>query len=288
MGLLLITGFTLQEALRRKLFLAMLILGLLLLGLFAFALQKSIESLTVANPESSTNSILLLSVTLTLPAMWIVYMLSSILTILFTVGMLSSEIDAGTLVLIVPKPLRRSEIVLGKWLGHAIIVSLYTALLFLAFEGTIYWQTGYLPDQFLSALGMLLLGMLTLLGFTTLGSALFPTAVNGAVALVLFLAAPIVSIVQAVQIDTSSLAIQNIATIIDLALPLNAFWHTAALYLTPDATFFIAQGISERNYGSNIPFMSPQPIAPALFIWGLLYIIVLPIIAVLHFNRRDL
>jgi ABC-type transport system involved in multi-copper enzyme maturation permease subunit len=288
MGLLLITRFTLQEAMRRKLFLAMLLLGFLLLGLFTFALHKSIESLMAADPEFSSNNILLLSVALTIPAMWIVYMLSSILTILFTVGMLSNEIDAGTLVLIVPKPLHRSELVLGKWLGHAIIVSLYTTLLFLSFGGVIYWLTGYLPDQLFSALGMLLLGMLTLLGLTTLGSALFPTVVNGAIALVLFLAAPIVSIVQAIQADTPSLAIQNIATTIDLALPLNAFWHTSVFYLTPSATFFIIQNIPERNTSGNIPFMSPQPIAPAMLIWGLLYIIVLPTIAVLHFNKRDL
>lgn len=287
MGLLLITRFTLQEALRRKLFLAMLILGLLLLGLFAFALQKSVEAMASASSTSNV-SILLLSMALTLPAMWIVFMLSSILTILFTVGMISSEIDAGTLVLIVPKPLRRSEIIVGKWLGNALIVCLYTTVLFLAFAGVIYWQTGYLPDQWPAALSTLLLGMLTLLGLTTLGSALFPTAVNGAVALVLFLAAPIMSIVQAVQIDTPNPALQDIATSIDLILPVNAFWHTTAFYLTPSAAFLIVQSASGRGTSSGIPFMTPQPLAPAMLIWGILYIIVLPAIAVLHFHKRDL
>ena len=287
MGLLLITRFTLQEALRRKLFLAMLILGLLLLGLFAFALQKSVDAMASVSSASNIN-ILLLSMALTLPAMWIVFMLSSILTILFTVGMISSEIDAGTLVLIVPKPLRRSEIIVGKWLGNALIVCLYTTVLFLAFAGVIYWQTGYLPDQWPAALGTLLLGMLTLLGLTTLGSALFPTAVNGAVALVLFLAAPIMSIVQAVQIDTPNAALQNIATSIDLILPINAFWHTTAFYLTPSAAFLIVQSASGRGTSSGIPFMTPQPLAPAMLIWGILYILVLPAIAVLRFNKRDL
>lgn len=285
--MLLITRFTLQEALRRKLFLAMLILGLLLLGLFAFALQKSVEAMASAGSASNIN-VLLLSMALTLPAMWIVFMLSSVLTILFTVGMISSEIDAGTLVLIVPKPLRRSEIIVGKWLGNALIVCLYTTVLFLAFAGVIYWQTGYLPDQWPAALGTLLLGMLTLLGLTTLGSALFPTAVNGAVALVLFLAAPIMSIVQAVQIDTPNPALQNIATSIDLILPINAFWHTTAFYLTPSAAFLIVQSASGRGTSSGIPFMTPQPLAPAMLIWGILYIVVLPAIAVLHFHRRDL
>ncbi|GAC1378684.1 MAG: ABC transporter permease subunit [Ktedonobacteraceae bacterium] len=288
MGLLLITHFTLQEALRRRLFLAMLVLGLLLLGLFAFALQKSLEALVHANVSTGPSSILLLSVALTLPAMWIVYMLSSILTILFTVGMISNEIEAGTLVLIVPKPLRRSEIVIGKWLGNALIVCLYTAALFLAFEGVIYWQTSYIPEQWPSALLTLLVGMLTLLGLTTLGSSLFPTAVNGAVALVLFLAAPIMSIIEALQIDTPSRALQNIGTLIDLILPVNAYWHGTSFYLTPTAAFFVIQGLSARAYGGNIPFMSPQPLAPAMLIWGILYIIALPAIATLHFSRRDL
>jgi len=286
MGLLLITRFTLQEALRRKLLLAMLILSLLLLCLFTFTLSKSLEGLQANNPDI-TNTPQFIGIVLTIPAMWIAYLLSSILTILFTVGMISGEIEAGTFVLIVPKPLRRSEIVLGKWLGHALIVCIYTMLLFGAFAGAIYWQTGYLPEQWPNALGLLLLGMLTLLGITTLGSTLFPTVVNGAIALVLFLAAPIMSIAQAIQIATPSITMQNIATSVDLLLPVNALWHTTAFYLLPDTAFYIMQDLPLRGY-TNIPFMAPTPISPAMLIWGLLYSIVLPGIAVLSFRKRDL
>src|SRR5205809_994318 len=130
-----------------------------------------------------------------------IYLLSSTLTIVFTANMISGEVDAGTFAVIVPKPLTRVEIVLGKWLGYALIVCSYTALMFFSFLVVIYRQTGYWPaDAFYALgmleLGMLELGMLTLLGITTLGSSLVPTIVNGAIALMLFIGVPVASIVQ--------------------------------------------------------------------------------------------
>lgn len=123
------------------------------------------------------------------------------------------------------RSLTRVEIVLGKWLGAALIVCVYTALLFLAFLAVIHWQTGYWPTGALSALGMLELEILVLLGITTLGSSLVPTVVNGAVALMLFLGAPMVSIVQyVVQIlnPASSQTVQYITTVMNLVIPTDA------------------------------------------------------------------
>src|SRR5438132_1636628 len=76
---------------------------------------------------------------------WLVYLLSSLLTIVLTAGMISGEVEAGTFAVIVPKPISRTEIVIGKWLGSALILVVYTALMFFAFLAVIYWKTGYWP-----------------------------------------------------------------------------------------------------------------------------------------------
>src|SRR5258705_5615998 len=107
--------------------------------------------------------------------MWMATWPSIPLTLFVTANMISGEVEAGTFAIIVPKPLTRVEIVAGKWLGYALIVCIYTALMFLSFLGVIYWQTGYWPTGAPYALGMLELGMLALLGITTLGSSLLPT-----------------------------------------------------------------------------------------------------------------
>jgi ABC-type transport system involved in multi-copper enzyme maturation permease subunit len=291
MGLLLITRFTLLEAIRRRLFLAVVILSILILTAFSILLSIVINVSQARNVNGNDTQLYLLGggVVITVLAIWMVYLLSSTLTIVFTANMISGEVDAGTFAVIVPKPLTRVEIVLGKWLGYALVVCIYTALMFLSFLAVIHWQTGYWPTDAPYALGMLELGMLALLGITTLGSSLVPTIVNGAIALMLFIGAPTASIVQfIVQFlnPTSLQAVQNISTVINLVIPTDALWHGASFYLLPPAADFVTLGLSSQDF--NTPFTSGQPVAPALLVWAVLYCIALPALAALRFQHRDL
>jgi len=287
MGLLLITRFTLLEAIRRRLFLAVVILSILIVTAFSILLSIVINASQGGNDNS--NEFLFGGIIITVLAIWMVYLLSSTLTIVFTANMISGEVEAGTFAVIVPKPLTRVEIVLGKWLGYALIVCIYTALMFLSFLVVIYRQTGYWPTEAPYALGMLELSMLVLLGITTLGSSLVPTIVNGAIALMLFIGAPTASIVQfIVKIlnPTSLQTVQNITTVINLIIPTDALWHGTSFYLLPPTAGFALLGQSPQNF--NTPFTSGQPVAPAFLIWAVLYCIALPALAVLRFQRRDL
>jgi ABC-type transport system involved in multi-copper enzyme maturation permease subunit len=294
MALLLITRFTLQEAIRRRLFLAVIILSALLLVAFIILLSVAInlfQSNSSANGGTLSPQLFLLSggVFFDILMIWLVYLLSSLLTIVLTAGMISGEVEAGTFAVIVPKPISRTEIVTGKWLGSALILVVYTALMFFAFLAVVYWKTGYWPPQSFSALGTLELGMLALLGLTTMGSAFVPTIVNGAIVLVLFIGAPIASLVQfVVQVITpaQSQALRNIATVINLIIPTDALWHGTSFFLLPSEDVFPILGLSTNSF--NTPFTSTQPVATALLIWVAFYILALPLIAILRFQRRDL
>ncbi len=295
MALFLIARFTLQEAIRRRLFLAVIILSALLLLAFAILLSVAINfyqsNSASANGGNPSPQLFLLSagVFLDILMIWLVYLLSSLLTIVLTAGMIAGEIEAGTLAVIVPKPLSRAEIVLGKWLGSALILVVYTALLFFAFLAIIYWKTGYWPPQAFSALGTLELSTLALLGLTTMGSAFVPTIVNGAIALVLFISAPTASIVQFVmQILTpaQSHTLQNIATVINLIMPTDALWHGVSYYLLPSTATLALLGQSSEGF--DTPFTSAEPIAGALLIWVVLYCLGLPVLAAWRFQHRDL
>lgn len=291
MGLLYITRFTLLEALRRRLFLAVLILSILIVAAFATLLHIALSVTTPNSTEAPNLQLYVLGegALITVLAMWMVYLLSSMLTIVFTANMISGEVEAGTFAILVPKPLARSEIVLGKWLGYALIVCGYTALMFLAFLAVIRWETGYWPTSAFPALGMLELGMLVLLGITTLGSALVPTIVNGAIVLMLFITAPLVSMLQFIVqfLNPSSLhTIQPIATVVNLLIPTDALWHGASFFLIPPTANFLTQGISANSI--NTPFTSGQPTPPALLIWAVVYCIALPALAAARFAHRDL
>jgi ABC-type transport system involved in multi-copper enzyme maturation permease subunit len=294
--MLLITRFTLLEAIRRRLFLAVLVLSMVIVAAFATLLHLAItatlhSSIGITGGDAPNPQLYLLGegVIITVLSIWMVYLLSSTLTIVFTANMISGEVEAGTFAILVPKPLTRTAIVAGKWLGYALIVCTYTALMFLAFLAVIRWQTGYWPGGALYALSLLELGMLALLGLTTLGSALVPTIVNGAVALILFIGAPMASTVQfVVQLlnPASAHTIQSVTTVIDLIMPTDALWHGASYFLLPPSADFLTLGIPTGTL--NTPFTSGQPAAPALLIWAALYCIALPALAALRFAHRDL
>ena len=287
MGWLLITRFTLQEAIRRRLFLTMAILTLLMLVLFGLLIHVAIDRMQanhVANGTDPTLPTIYAGIAITILAMWLVYLVISTMTIFLTISMISGEIEAGTFVLIVPKPLRRAEIIFGKWLGYALILGLYTLLLSLAFMGIIYWFTGYWPTYAFAAIGMLEISMLVLLGLITLCGAFVPTAANGAIAVMLFMGAFISSIVQ-FAIPAQDYMVQNITAVISLIMPTDAMWHGASYYLFP-AAIGVLQNFSVSSV--NTPFTATQPISPQLLTWAVLYSLVLPLIAILRFQRRDL
>ena len=287
MGWLLITRFTLQEAIRRRLFLTMAILTLLMLVLFGLLIHAAIDRMQanhVANGTDPTLPTIYAGIAITILAMWLVYLVISTMTIFLTISMISGEIEAGTFVVIVPKPLRRAEIIFGKWLGYALILGLYTLLLSLAFMGIIYWFTGYWPTYAFAAIGMLEISMLVLLGLITLCGAFVPTAANGAIAVMLFMGAFISSIVQ-FAIPAQDYMVQNITAVISLIMPTDAMWHGASYYLFP-AAIGVLQNFSVSSV--NTPFTATQPISPQLLTWAVLYSLVLPLIAILRFQRRDL
>src|SRR5260221_11469896 len=101
MALLLITRFTLQEAIRRRLFLAVIILSALLLVAFIILLSVPInlfQSNSSANGGTLSPQLFLLSggVFFDILMIWLAYVLSSFLTIALTTVMISGEVEAGT------------------------------------------------------------------------------------------------------------------------------------------------------------------------------------------------
>ncbi len=285
MNLLLITRFTLQETMRKRIFLAVVLLSMLLLIGFAILFNFVVD---VSNaPAAISRELFLLGIGgfMSIPAIWLVYLLSSVLTILLTTNMISGEIDAGTFTIIVPKPIRRFEIVFGKWLCYALLLTVYTACLFFAFLIIIYLKTGYWPVNALNALGVLEVVVFVLMGLTTAGSAMVPTLVNGAIILVLFIAAQISSFINLIApfvAPDAKGSVQNVTTVVSLIMPTDALWHGSSFYLTSGILNIIE--VSRIN----TPFTSTEPIATALLIWAAVYSLVLPLCGAWRFQHRDL
>ena len=119
-GVLTLAGLTIREAVRRRVFFAAIVIALLYVG-FAF-LPLHIRTnpfigLDMAMAKNNTGRIFA----------WLgcgtIKFFGAILAVALSAGAITAEVDRGVLSVIVPKPIPRLAVYLGKWLG---IVSLLT------------------------------------------------------------------------------------------------------------------------------------------------------------------
>src|SRR5260370_31751208 len=147
MGLLLIARFTLQEAIRRRLFLAVVLMSLLIIGAFATLFGIVLSQVGGNNGQGIDPQLFLLGigVFLDVAAIWLVYLLSSLLTIVMSAGMISSEVEAGTLSFVFPKPLAPAPVVFCARLGDSLLLRGFTTPLFLFFSSVVFSPTPHRP-----------------------------------------------------------------------------------------------------------------------------------------------
>src|SRR5579864_650043 len=121
-----IARFTLQEAISRRLILAGVLISIGFIGLFSlgfhFAYDKSIENGRSAEARLALGVAFAI---LTLFGVYVVNYLASFLALFLSVAAISGEVDSGILHAVLARPLRRSEFVLGRWLGYTIMIAVY-------------------------------------------------------------------------------------------------------------------------------------------------------------------
>src|SRR5215212_2365117 len=127
-----ITWLTFHEALRRRMVLAGLVLGALFVLLYDVGLLFLLNDARAHGVDvgvlSSVTMTQIYSFLLTI-GLYVIHFLTIMLAIFASVDSISGEIKSHTMQTVVTKPVRRWEVVLGKWLGYAVMISAYVALL---------------------------------------------------------------------------------------------------------------------------------------------------------------
>ncbi len=127
MAVLTIAGLTLTEAIRRRTFLGALLLGLLIFGLSLLLpiIHAQMQALVADGSHDAVwlalNYPLARSVIMSL-CLFAIRVLGSLFAILLAGGAISREIESGLLAVILPKPISRWQILLGKWIGLNVIL----------------------------------------------------------------------------------------------------------------------------------------------------------------------
>lgn len=281
-NLLTIASLTLREAVRRRVVAAVAVLTVLALALTAWGMN-ALHGAMVQHGESVVNIHAAFSVLVLLLA----YMFSIVLGIgaaLAAAPAIGSDVESGVVLAILPRPLRRFEYVLGKWLALAILVVTYAFIAGWLELSVVRAVSGYWPPRpvtglmFLAAEALVLLTLALLLGTR---SAPLASAI---VAVVLFGLGWISGVAQSVALTLRNDAVIHATTTFDLILPTDAMWRSAAYAFEPAVLSTAALADTRRE----APFIVGSPPPEAFIWWTAAWIVVVLVAAILSFQRRDL
>ncbi|HUP26800.1 MAG TPA: ABC transporter permease subunit [Chloroflexia bacterium] len=285
-NVLTITWLTFHEARRRRVVLAALVLGLLFIILyvigFIFIVNQAAVATSGAGLESGAAEAgyqLGLNF-LTMAGLYVVHFLSIMLAIFASVDTISGEIASHTIQAIATKPVRRWEIVIGKWLGQSLMIMPYLVGLCAGIVLSIRVITGYMPDNIVQIVALILLQALVLLSLSLLGGTKLSTLTNGVVLFMLYGLAFIGSWIEQIGSLLGSDAAVNIGIVTSLLMPVEALWRMAAGLLSP-GLLTVDKRLSLLFGAASVPssLMVAYAVAYAGVVLGL---------AVRTFSRRDL
>jgi ABC-type transport system involved in multi-copper enzyme maturation permease subunit len=283
MGILTIAHLTFHEARRRKVLLAALLLGLLFVGIYAagfYFVHGELQADVARAQARGTSGPLFGDILnmLVVAGLYAVNFLMVMMAVLTPVDTLSGEIASGAIQTLVTKPLRRAEIVLGKWLGFWVMLLLYLVLLAGGVLLTSWAISGYAPPNLPQALGLLVLEGTLLLSLAIAGGTRLSTLANGVLVFGLYGLAFIGGWIERIGTALGNDTARNIGVLASLVVPSEALWQLAAYYLQ---TPFMRQL-------PITPFSSGSVPSPAMVAWAGGYVLLVLAFAVWSFSRRDL
>lgn len=276
MGTWVIAGVTFREAARKRILWMALLAGFAFLLLYGTGLHFNLKSLNAHKVSPLIRS--QISNALLMTAFYAVDLLTVAMTVLTSVDTLSGEIASGTIHAVATKPINRWEVLIGKWMGFAGMLTIYVALMIGGVTAVTYAQAGYIAHHLLRGFTLIWLEALLLLSVTFLFGTSFSTLTNGVLALGLHGIAVIGGwIEQAGAVFRSPHAV-NVGIAASIIMPSEVLWRRAAFEM--QSPLVGALGFS--------PFSNASVPSPAMVVYASIYVAVALGLALRLFGKRDL
>jgi ABC-type transport system involved in multi-copper enzyme maturation permease subunit len=277
---------TVQEAARRRLLLALLVLTLIVVGFSAWGFDKIATTPRSDGTLPSNAQVILVSSQVLI---FIVFVYSGVLALSAAVvagPLISNEVESGLLLSMLARPVRRSEVVIGKWLGLAVLVAIYAAGSAFLELAAVDWATGYIPPHPITLVIYVGLEGLALLSLGLLLSTRLSGITGGVIALVSWLIAWIGGIVGDIGAGLQNSALENVGTVSHLLLPTDGLWRGAVNAMEPDIV--LAQLRAAGTLARANPFASLDPPPTPFLLWVLVWFGLMLTLSIWSFRTREI
>lgn len=288
MGIWVIARLTYREAARKRVLWALLLLGLLFLVVYGLGLAAVKGELDEEfTSEGMRQVVPLVENVFLMAGLYAANFLIVMITVLISIGTLAGEIGDGTIQSIAVKPLRRAQIVIGKWLGFAGMLAGYTLLTTGGVMLLAALIMGYNTPNPVLGMSLIYLESLLLLSLTFLGGTRLAPIANGAVAFGLHGLAFIGGWVGQFGVLIGNAAARNVGTVSNLIMPTEGLWRYAAAQMQPTTSGSLF-GVPIRVIQTFSSFSGGGAPGSEIVIYSLIVTILGLAAALWLFERRDL
>ena len=282
-SIVVLARMTFQEAIRRRIVLTGLVLGVLFLIVFSIGshmISIEIEREAILEGGAAYRNVMRTEMSnfLLMAGLYAVTFLSVAMGALLGADTLAGEINSGSIQTIVTKPIRRSDVVFGKWLGFASLLGLYAILMAGGVVLIVFLQSDYIPRNMLTGLSLIYLESLLVMTISLAGSSAMPALATGGMVFGLYGLAFLGGWIEQIGSLANNPAAVQIGIVTSLVVPTEALWRRAAYEMqTP-----LASTIGISPFGA---FSVPSLLMVA---YAIFYLVMVLIAAINTFQHRDI
>ena len=282
MLILTIARLTVHEMLRRRLFLVLLGLTILVIAFTSWGFGQI--TTVGGRPMTRVEQVAVVSQLLILVGFMFSFTLA-FSAVFAGAPSLSGDVESGVGLSILARPISRAEYVIGKWLGVVITILIYAIPTTAVQLFMVNLIVGYVPPHPVEFVAFLALEAMVILTLALALSTRLAGMVGGVVALILWGVGWIGGIVGGVGLALSNDTATHVGTATRLILPTDGMWRGGVWALEPASIIAATRGAVAATGGN--PFFVADPPEPLYILWTIVWIAVVLGIAVWSFGRRE-
>jgi ABC-type transport system involved in multi-copper enzyme maturation permease subunit len=276
---------TVREASRRKLLIALVALTLLIVVGTSFLMSRL---WTVSGPNGRPPSVVEVRLIASQLLILIAFMFAAVLalsSVMVAAPSISADVESGLVLSMLSRPVRRADLVIGKWLGLAVLVVLYAAGAGSLELYGINLTTGYLPPHPVELLAYVAGEGIILLTLALLLSTRLPGMTGGIIGLVAYFVAWVGGILGGVGVAIGNDALRHTGTVIGLLVPTDQLWRGAVYSMEPASILAGARAAGRFTAGN--PFLVTEPPAFAFLAWTAFWVVAILALTIWSFRTRE-
>lgn len=282
---LVIAGLTLREVARRRILWVLLVLSVSSVLLVGWGVERLVS---IAREQGIAELQIRIGVSQVL--IMIAFQFSFVLAMsaaFLAAPAIASDIESGTVHAMLARPMRRADLVVGRWLGLSIVVAAYAILSGLLAIGVVGLVSGHVPPAPQVAVAYLAFEAVAVLTLAlALGSRL-PGIAAGAITVVLFGLGWFAGVLGNIAIAFNAAPLAGVGDAVRVLLPMDGLWRGVIYGLEPPVVLLMATGRNGQALEAN-PFFASAPPPLAFVVWSVAWLALVLAAGVWLFRRREL